>query len=264
MKLHGLSLLLFFHPQSSWSFMQPMNPSLIATRLTINGGIRRPENIVTMPLSVGDTSREVSASTSTDDSSVLKKFDEEIEKENKLRDKTMKELSKRNERLESLMEKKRKYLDGLQIGIPTKKNFSETTMRSVVKALTWRLIGGTVTFFTSLRFSGSIATALSLVGSDFFSKAVTMFIGERLMNASQAGRDSGSDNIGRSLTKALLWRLFAICNTFVFAVFFAKDIRIAYKIAGFDSIFKTALMFVFERTWAKIEWGKNYFIEFSI
>jgi len=264
MKSHGLSLLILFHARSSWCFTQPLKPSLIATRLTIDGGLKRSENIVTMPLSVGDTSREVSASTSSTDPSLLKKFDAEIEKENKLREKTMKELSKRNERLESLMEKKRKYLDGLQLGIPEKKNFSESTIRSVVKALTWRMIGGTVTFFTSLRFSGSISTALSLVGSDFFSKAVTMFVGERLMNASQSGRDSGSDNVGRSLAKALLWRLFAICNTFVFAVFFAKDIRIAYKIAGFDSVFKTALMFVFERIWAKIEWGKNYFIEFSI
>merc|ERR1719277_1418790 len=107
----------------------------------------------------------------------------------------MKELSKRNERLESLMEKKRKYLDGLQLGIPEKKNFSESTIRSVVKALTWRMIGGTVTFFTSLRFSGSISTALSLVGSDFFSKAVTMFVGERLMNASQSGRQSGAESV---------------------------------------------------------------------
>jgi uncharacterized membrane protein len=50
----------------------------------------------------------------------------------------------------------------------------------------------------------------------------------------------------------------------VFAIFFAKDITIAYKIAGFDSVFKTLLMFFFERIWARIEWGKEYLIEFSI
>ena len=143
-------------------------------------------------------------------------------------------------------------------------SFSETTARSLVKAMMWRVIAGSVTFFTSLRFSGSVSTALSIVGSDFFSKAATMFIGERLMNKSQAGRKGGADDIGRSLAKALLWRVFAICNTLTMSYLIAKDFSVASKIAGSDAVFKTGLMFVYERVWAKIEWGKEYLIEFSI
>merc|ERR1712039_82031 len=123
--------------------------------------------------------------------------------------------------------------------------------------LMWRVVAGSVTFITSLRFSGSTAAALSIVGSDFLSKAFTMFIGERLMNKSPAGRKSGADGAGRSLMKALIWRLFAICNTLSMAIFIAKDLSIASKIAGSDAIFKTNLMFVYERLWAKIEWGKE-------
>lgn len=136
--------------------------------------------------------------------------------------------------------------------------FTETLQRSAVKAFVWRLIAGSVTFVTSLKFSGSVTTALSIVGSDFFSKAFTMFIGERLMNKSNAGRESGSDGVGRSLTKALIWRLFAIANTLTLAFFVAKDLSMASRIAGSDAVFKTALMFFYERTWAKIEWGKEY------
>ena len=44
----------------------------------------------------------------------------------------------------------------------------------------------------------------------------------------------------------------------------AKDLSIASKIAGSDAIFKTALMFFYERIWARIDWGKEYEIEFSI
>ena len=91
-----------------------------------------------------------------------------------------------------------------------------------------------------------------------------MFIGERLMNKSNAGRKAGSDGLGRSLTKALIWRLFAICNTLTMAFFVAKDLSIASKIAGSDAIFKTALMFFYERIWARVQWGKEYQIEFSI
>lgn len=111
---------------------------------------------------------------------------------------------------------------------------------------------------TSYQFSGSVSTALSMVGSDFASKAFTMFLGERLMNKSKAGRSSGSDGIGRSLTKALIWRLFAICNTLTLALFVAKDLSIASRIAGSDALFKTGLMFLYERTWARIDWGKEF------
>jgi len=207
---------------------------------------------------------ETQPSTSEADAAILKKIESEIEKENRRREKAMQEIWQMEERLSSLEKKKRQYLEGLQIGLPRNKNFSETAVRSAVKAFTWRLIGGSVTFLTSLRFSGSMSTALSIVGSDFFSKALTMFIGERLMNKSQAGRKGGSDAAGRSLAKAIIWRLFAICNTLVMAVFIAKDLKMASKIAGFDSVFKTALMFGFERLWANIEWGKEYIIEFSI
>ena len=84
------------------------------------------------------------------------------------------------------------------------------------------------------------------------------------MNTSQAGRKSGADDVGRSLAKALLWRVFAICNTLTMSFLIAKDLSMASKIAGSDAVFKTGLMFVYERAWAKVEWGKEYIIEFSI
>ncbi|KAI2492613.1 putative membrane protein (DUF2061) [Fragilaria crotonensis] len=163
----------------------------------------------------------------------------------------------------ALESKKQEYLNGLKLKL-LPEDPSETTLRSIVKAFMWRIIAGSVTFVTSFQFSGSLITALSIVGSDFFSKAFTMFVGERLMNKSQAGRKAGSDAVGRSLMKALVWRLFAICNTLTMAILIAKDLSIASKIAGSDAIFKTGLMFLYERVWAKIQWGKEYLIEFSI
>ena len=183
----------------------------------------------------------------------------------KKRVQAMEQLNKLEEDLNKVQSQKQDYLNGLQLAdTPPGGNFKETALRSAVKAFMWRIIAGSVTFVTSLRFSGSVSTALSIVGSDFFSKAATMFIGERLMNKSQAGRKSGADAASRSLAKALIWRLFAICNTLTMAVFIAKDLSIASKIAGSDAIFKTALMFFYERVWAKIEWGKEYEVEFSI
>mmetsp|Transcript_104586 Transcript_104586/g.156634 ORF Transcript_104586/g.156634 Transcript_104586/m.156634 type:complete len:260 (-) Transcript_104586:151-930(-) len=196
---------------------------------------------------------------------VIKKLEKQEAVLDKKRALAMQQLNKLEESLTELQTKKQEYLNGLELAdTPPGGIFSETTARSAVKAFVWRIIAGSVTFITSLRFSGSIATALSIVGSDFFSKSFTMFIGERLMNKSQAGRKAGADGAGRSLAKALIWRLFAICNTLTMAIFIAKDLSIASKIAGSDAIFKTALMFFYERVWAKIEWGKEYEVEFTI
>jgi uncharacterized membrane protein len=197
------------------------------------------------------------------DSPVLKQIEKEMEKMRKSRDKYAAQISKFDSGLQALETKKNQYLEGLNLG-NISNNFSETTLRSAVKSMMWRVIAGTVTLITSLKFSGNLSTALQIVGSDFFSKAATMFIGERIMNKSQAGRKKGADSAKRSLTKALLWRLFAIANTLTVSYFFAKDLKMASKIAGSDAVFKTALMFFYERAWAKIEWGKEYIVEFSI
>jgi uncharacterized membrane protein len=196
---------------------------------------------------------------------MIKKLEKKEAQLDKKRAQAMEQLNQLEETLTALKSQKLEYLDGVTLEKnPPGGNFSETTVRSAVKAFIWRVIAGSVTFVTSLRFSGSVATALTIVGSDFFSKSFTMFIGERLMNKSQAGRKSGADGAGRSLIKALVWRLFAICNTLTMAIFIAKDISMASKIAGSDAIFKTGLMFFYERMWAKIEWGKEYEVEFFI
>lgn len=196
---------------------------------------------------------------------VLREIERKEAAINKQREKAQKKLNKAEEMFQQLQTKKQEYLNGLKLAdTPDGGNFKETAMRSVVKSFIWRIVAGSVTFVTSLRFSGSVRTALTIVGSDFFSKALTMFIGERLMNKSQAGRKSGGDAASRSLVKALVWRLFAIANTLTMAIFISGDLSIASKIAGTDAIFKTALMFFYERLWSKVQWGKEYLIEFSI
>jgi uncharacterized membrane protein len=196
---------------------------------------------------------------------MISQIDQKIQKYEKKQEKLAAKLESAKAEIEKYQATKRRYLQGASLGGDSSvANFQETTARSLLKSMMWRVIAGSVTFVTSLRFSGSIQTALSIVGSDFFSKAATMFIGERVMNKSQAGRKSGADDVGRSLAKALLWRLFAICNTLTMSFVIAKDLSMASKIAGSDAIFKTGLMFVYERVWAKVEWGKEYIIEFSI
>jgi len=220
---------------------------------------------ISLNLSPSNSKRKSALFVSTEiDDPAMKAIEKKLEAIAKDKERAAAKLTQVEQKFQSLQKKKQEYLDGMKLGIPAEKNFSETTMRSAVKAFMWRIIAGSVTFFTSLRFSGSIAASLKIVGSDFFSKSLTMFVGERLMNKSAAGRKGGADDVGRSLMKALVWRLFAIVNTLTMSWVIAKDFSMASKIAGSDAIFKTGLMFFYERVWAKIEWGKEYNIEFSI
>jgi uncharacterized membrane protein len=195
--------------------------------------------------------------------SYVKNIDAKMAKAEKQRQRFEAKLSEFNVKLAELENQKKQYLEGSSLG-KVEQNFIETTARSAVKAMMWRVVAGSVTFMTTLKFSGSVNYALKIVGSDFFSKALTMFIGERLMNKSSAGRKGGADAVGRSVVKALVWRLFAICNTLAVCFFVSKDFSMASKIAGSDAIFKTFLMISYERVWAKVEWGKEYQIDFAI
>ncbi len=61
-----------------------------------------------------------------------------------------------------------------------------------------------------------------------------------------------------SLAKALLWRAIAASNTLIMGTILSKNVTIAAKIAGTDTLIKTALFFVNERAWTRIGWGKVY------
>lgn len=200
---------------------------------------------------------------SGDEDSILREIEKKEAALRKRKNDAIEKISSYEASLAQLESKKAQYQANMA-QTPVADSFTETAVRSAVKALLWRVIAGSVTFLTTLKFSGSLRQALQVVGADFFSKAFTMFLGERLMNKSQAGRSKGGDAASRSLVKALIWRAFAICNTLTMAVFVSKDLSVASKIASTDAVFKTALMFFYERVWAGVRWGKEYLIEFSI
>lgn len=134
----------------------------------------------------------------------------------------------------------------------------ETKKRSLVKALGWRLTAGVVTFCTSYYFTRSLASAGAIVGSDFLSKAGTMYFGERLFSKVSVGKSaSGAESPMRSVAKALIWRAFAFCQTMIVSIIFLKEASTGAKIAGADTVIKTTLMVLYDQAWAKVQWGRE-------
>merc|ERR1712093_617988 len=86
----------------------------------------------------------------------------------------------------------------------------DSTMRSAVKAASWRVVAACITLTNALIFSDSGMLALSIVAMDFATKSVTMFLGERLWSKVQWGTSSTGESANRSLSQS--HRVADICS----------------------------------------------------
>lgn len=189
-----------------------------------------------------------------EDTPLIKRVNKDIAHAQKKQHKYNSKVNKYTSKIASLEQQKDVYLDQNNIH----KMFTESKRRSAAKALIWRIMACSITFMTTLKFSQDIGSAAKVVGSTFVPKVLAIFFGERLMNKNTFGREGGADSVGRSVAKAMIWRLLAICNTLTVCFFFTKDFSTASKVAGSDALFKSFLMVAYERVWAKIEWGKDF------
>jgi len=142
-------------------------------------------------------------------------------------------------------------------GVSAAPTVRETTARSLLKAIGWRLVAGFITFCSSYYFTRNLLTALAIVSSDFASKVFTMFIGERLFNKINVGRSATGDNVSRSVIKALIWRAIAFLNTATISGIVSGSAGIGASIASFDAVVKTSLMVAYDQMWNRIDWGKE-------
>lgn len=66
-----------------------------------------------------------------------------------------------------------------------------------------------------------------------------------------------SDGIKRSLVKTLSWRVIGTLDTIVIAYLMTGTMHLAISIGGIELVSKMLLYFFHERSWNKIQWGKN-------
>ena len=65
---------------------------------------------------------------------------------------------------------------------------SEKPVRSIVKALSWRIVGTVDTLIVSYILTGKIALAASIASVDFLTKLVLYFFHERVWNKIKWGK----------------------------------------------------------------------------
>jgi len=145
----------------------------------------------------------------------------------------------------------------------------ETNRRSIVKSITWRLIGSldttVIAYFVT---GGDFIKAISIGGFEIITKMVVYFFHERAWVKIKWGKRiedlpgvKTADTKRRSVVKATTWRLLGTLDTFVLSNIFTKSIKHATGISLIELITKPILYFFHERFWNSVFWGKREFEE---
>ncbi|HMS66283.1 MAG TPA: DUF2061 domain-containing protein [Ignavibacteria bacterium] len=137
----------------------------------------------------------------------------------------------------------------------------ESRKVSLLKGVTWRVIGTLDTIFLSWLFTGDISKALSIGGIELFTKIILFYLHERAWIFFHIGKKqviSGSGKITyedlhwRSVVKGISWRLLGSIDTIIIAFIITGDSTKAFEI-GFTEVFtKMILFYLHERIWLKL------------
>ena len=143
----------------------------------------------------------------------------------------------------------------------------ETKRRSVVKALTWRVLASLDTVIIAYFVTGGQwDQALAIGGFEVITKMIIYFFHERAWNRTKWGKKVGdvpnaktADRKRRSVVKATTWSILGSLDTFILAQLFTKSIKHASSIAIIELFTKPVLYFIHERFWNQLMWGKREF-----
>ena len=137
-----------------------------------------------------------------------------------------------------------------------------TKKRSLIKSLTWRLLGSIDTFILSLiiiNYSSekySYDLALYIASFEIITKTILYYFHERIWNIFKIGRLKEKVKRGRSLFKAMTWRIIASLDTFFLSYIITGRFDWATSIAIFEIITKAIIYYFHERAWNKVKWGR--------
>lgn len=154
-------------------------------------------------------------------------------------------------------------------------NGRDSVKRSMIKAVSWRVVGTIDTFLLSfliisflgplfglsfIEDGGNIAqTAGYIAIAEVFTKLVIYTVHEQIWTRVKWGLSVAAgakpESFARSSVKTATWRVLASLDTMLLAWFFTGNILTAISIGGFEVITKLFLYFFHERIWLKIQFG---------
>ena len=132
------------------------------------------------------------------------------------------------------------------------KTATESRARSLIKGLTWRLVGSVDTFIISLIRTKEHKESFYLVITEIVTKYVLYYFHERIWNYFLKGNQP-SRKI--SFLKTVSWRTIGTLDTMTLAWIYFGDPLIGLQIAVVELVTKMVLFYVHERMWLRIKRG---------
>lgn len=151
----------------------------------------------------------------------------------------------------------------------------ETVRRSVIKAISWRIVGTIDTFLLSyllITFIGPLfgmdashnpAQVAQMAGfiaiAEVVTKLVIYTVHEQIWTRIPWGLSvlshGSPERHSRTLVKTATWRVLASLDTMLLAWFFTGNVLTAISIGGLEVITKLILYFFHERVWLRLSYG---------
>lgn len=141
---------------------------------------------------------------------------------------------------------------------------SERRHRSLLKAISWRLIGTVDTTLLSWIFTRTLGKALQIGGIELFTKIALYYLHERIWLAvpwAKTGvQENGvlvpRDEHRRSIAKGVSWRITGTIDTTLIAFFVTGDYSKALSIGLTEVLTKVFLYYLHERAWLRVQLGR--------
>ncbi len=129
----------------------------------------------------------------------------------------------------------------------------ESHQRSIVKAVTWRIIGTLDTFLWSLLITKKAFAAGSIASLETVTKIGLFYAHERVWHFVPIAPDARF----RSLLKAVSWRFVGSLDTFLLSLLVTGNAKYAVSIASVEALTKIILFYLHERVWRMVRWGQG-------
>lgn len=124
--------------------------------------------------------------------------------------------------------------------------------KSILKAISWRVVGSLDTFFVGWFFTKHIPTATAITFVELVSKIILYYAHERAWDRIKWQKSQYAETRLRALVKAISWRIVGTLDTTLITFLLTWQWRWALQIASVEFFSKIILYYLHERIWQKL------------
>jgi uncharacterized membrane protein len=135
----------------------------------------------------------------------------------------------------------------------------ESRFRSILKAISWRILGSIDTIILSFIVAGNPISAFKIGFSELLSKMFLYYAHERIWQKWIINVSNLSNK--KIFIKSLSWRFFGTIDTILLSWFYTESLTIGLKIGFLELFTKVFLYYLHEKFWLFIPRGtmRKYF-----